>query len=207
MRSPAIVVTGADYDVTGETVTPILTLAAATASVLPGASDVSNRLQIKNVQSCNDRRRRFEDNLAAVFMGFIFVFLICHMPRLLLNIHELIVMKGAMECEKHEKEPFSMWSLIMINVSHFLLVLNSGTNILIYCWMSTKFRNECSKIIQKGTQCKSQENVSSNYFLKARRANSAPPISSANLPKYGHKYLAVPCKSVPFPLNQPNSQV
>ena len=41
----------------------------------------------------NESRRKKEDNLAAVFMGFIIVFLVCHLPRLLLNIHELATIR------------------------------------------------------------------------------------------------------------------
>ena len=41
----------------------------------------------------NERRRIFEDNLAAVCMGFVLVFLMCHLPRLMLNIHELITIE------------------------------------------------------------------------------------------------------------------
>jgi hypothetical protein len=38
-------------------------------------------------------RRKKEDNLAGIFMGFIIVFLVCHLPRLLLNIHELATIR------------------------------------------------------------------------------------------------------------------
>lgn len=41
------------------------------------------------VVTANDARRRVESNLAAIMMGYVLVFLICHAPRLLLNIHEL----------------------------------------------------------------------------------------------------------------------
>ena len=44
-------------------------------------------------QVTNESRRKKEDNLAAVFMGFIIVFLVCHLPRLLLNIHELATIR------------------------------------------------------------------------------------------------------------------
>ena len=70
--------------------------------------------------------------------------------RLLLNIHELITIKEAMMCGKqgHPYHPFSVWSMVTISISHFLLVLNSATNILVYCLLSSKFREECSKIFK-----------------------------------------------------------
>ena len=67
--------------------------------------------------------------------------------RLLLNIHELITIKEAMMCGKQGHHPFSVWSMVTISISHFLLVLNSATNILVYCLLSSKFREECSKIL------------------------------------------------------------
>lgn len=122
--------------------TAVLTLAAAAATA------TNSRLQLRHVQHCNERRRLFEDNLAAVCMGFVLVFLVCHFPRLLLNIHELITIKEAMMCGEQGHHPFSVWSMVTISVSHFLLVLNSATNILVYCLLSSKFREECHKIIK-----------------------------------------------------------
>ena len=65
----------------------MLTIAAAAATA------TNNRLQLRHVQHCNEKRRIFEDNLAAVCMGFVLVFLVCHVPRLLLNIHELVTIE------------------------------------------------------------------------------------------------------------------
>ena len=58
------------------TTSAVLTLAAATATTA-----ANSRLQLRAVQHCNERRRIFEDNLAAVCMGFVLVFLVCHFPR------------------------------------------------------------------------------------------------------------------------------
>jgi hypothetical protein len=44
---------------------------------------------------------------------------------------------------------FSLWSLVLISISHFLLVLNSSINILIYCLLSSKFREECKVLFTK----------------------------------------------------------
>lgn len=96
----------------------------------------------------NESRRKKEDNLAVIFMGFIMVFLICHLPRLLLNIHELVTIQHAMECQGRGFHAFPLWSHIMISLSHLLLVINSATNILIYCCLSSKFREECRRVFR-----------------------------------------------------------
>ena len=90
--------------------------------------------------------------MAVIFMGFILVFLVCHLPRLLLNIHELATIQHAMECQKVGLQPFPLWSLITISLSHVLLVINSSTNIFIYCFLSSKFREECAKLYQSVCQ-------------------------------------------------------
>ena len=64
--------------------------------------------------SVNESRRKKEDNMAIIFLGFITVFLICHLPRLLLNIHELFTIQGAIMCMEANKKPFPIWSLVMI---------------------------------------------------------------------------------------------
>ncbi len=58
-----------------------MSAAAATSTAPPGGVTV------------NESRRKKEDNLAVIFMGFIIVFLVCHLPRLLLNIHELATIR------------------------------------------------------------------------------------------------------------------
>ncbi|QQP42186.1 Uncharacterized protein FKW44_016772, partial [Caligus rogercresseyi] len=89
-------------------------------------------------QHVNETRSKKEDNLAVIFMAFILVFLICHLPRLLLNIHELLTIADTMECKKRGIYRFSLLSMVSISVSHFLLVVNSSTNIIIYCALSSK---------------------------------------------------------------------
>ncbi len=116
----------------------------------------------RSVHNVNERRRRFEDNLAAIFMGFALVFLLCHLPRLLLNIHELLTIKYALECTRRGQQGFSLWSLVLISVSHVLLVLNSSINILIYCLLSSKFREECAALVRR----------------MSRRAASAAPTAN-----------------------------
>ena len=203
--SPEIVVTSADYDVSSGMAASVLTLAATSASA------TNNRLKLRHVQSVNEKRRSFEDNLAAIFMGFVSVFLICHFPRLFLNIHELIVMEDAMKCQETNQEPFSLWSLILINVSHFLLVLNSSTNILVYCFMSSKFRKECSKFhlsCKNSSCCNKQTNgLPSSYSMSSRRkwntvpsnAQKSSNVSKNNSMEFNKQYLKVPSRSSPLP--------
>ena len=88
-------------------------------------------------------RRKNEDNLAIIFMGIILIFLICHFPRIINSLYEVATIHKSLLCAKARKPQFSLWSLMMISISHVLLVFNSATNMLVYCLLSSKFRSEC----------------------------------------------------------------
>lgn len=88
----------------------------------------------------NVNRRRMEDNLAMIFMGIVLVFLVCHFPRIVLALHETMVIKDAMSCSKNGENLFPFWALIFSHFSHLLLVLNCSVNSIIYCLLSSKFR-------------------------------------------------------------------
>ena len=56
-------------------------------------------------------RRKQEDNLAIVFMGIVLVFLVCHTPRNLLSLVEMVIIKEAMECQGMGMHAFPVWTL------------------------------------------------------------------------------------------------
>ena len=112
---------------------------------------------------------------ASIFMGYILVFLVCHSPRLMLNIYELFTIRQAMQCQAVGFTPFPVWpqvslnsvtfqswSLIAIVAAHpqvftafseLFLVLNSSINILIYSLLSSRFRDEVVKGVGRIRRC------------------------------------------------------
>ncbi len=53
---------------------------------------------------------------AVVFMGIVGVFLLCHVPRVLLNMHETWVWDEAMGCMNRGKPGFPMWATLMVTL-------------------------------------------------------------------------------------------
>ena len=85
-------------------------------------------------------RRRRDDNLSIVLMLIVVVFLICNLPRLILNMHEITVNQDVNRCQQTDLGGFPVWSIALGFVSHVLLVFNSSINLLIYCMVGAKFR-------------------------------------------------------------------
>ncbi len=45
-----------------------------------------------------NKQRASEMNLAAVLLCIVFLFLVCHFPRILLNVHEFFMLDDMIEC-------------------------------------------------------------------------------------------------------------
>ena len=102
----------------------------------------------------NENRRKAEDKLAVIFLVIILGFIFCHMPRVALDAHEIFTLEHYNKC-KAARMPnsFPAWSYVAINVSHLCLVINATMNMYIYCYMSTRFREELFKMAAKIKQC------------------------------------------------------
>ena len=48
-----------------------------------------------------------------VFMGLVGVFFLCHILRVALNVHEMLVIDHAMRCFEAGKQGFPLWSLVV----------------------------------------------------------------------------------------------
>jgi hypothetical protein len=105
-------------------------------------------------------RRSMEDNLAIIFMGIGAVFLVCHMPRLVLSLHEMWIINDTLKCIKAGMKIFPLWALILSHISHLFLVINSSVNSLIYCMVSSSFR-KAAMIKAKKFGCVKNEPVGS----------------------------------------------
>ena len=95
------------------------------------------------------QRRLHEDHLAMIFLGFILVFLVCHLPRILLDIHELATHEHYQQCREVRLLDFPFYITISIIISHIALVLSSATNLIIYCSLSSTYRTELYDMFSK----------------------------------------------------------
>ena len=68
---------------------------------------------IAGIQMSHERTRKrntqraSEMNLALVLICIVFIFIVCHIPRIVLNIHEVFMLDESIECEKKHGRKFT----------------------------------------------------------------------------------------------------
>ena len=96
------------------------------------------------------RQGRAEDRTAMIFVCITLTFIISHIPRLILDSHELINLDIANACQNGRmKDIAPAWTFILIYISHFCLALNATLNMVIYGFMSGEFRKELKSFIDR----------------------------------------------------------
>ena len=78
-----------------------------------------------------------EVNLATVLICIVIMFLLCHSPRLIINLAEFIISKSYSDCDQFRPPA---WFLCLTSFMHWLLIVNSSSNFIIYCFMGQKFK-------------------------------------------------------------------
>ena len=65
------------------------------------------------INSVTESKQNHEDNMARVFMGIILLFLVCHLPRCILDTYALIHRDPSCKIGKDGDIRFTLWFLIM----------------------------------------------------------------------------------------------
>ena len=81
--------------------------------------------------------------MAMVLIGIVVTFLICHSLRIVLSVHEAIIIRSAMLCDKNGKRAFPVWAHIVRSFSDLFLVINVSTNSIVYFSLNSTFRKGC----------------------------------------------------------------
>lgn len=109
-----------------------------------------------NAKSSRETHRATEDRLAVIFLVMILAFIFCHLPRVGIDVHEIITIHQTNFCKEANMNVFPAWTFVAVYISHFCLVVNATVNMYIYCFMSPLFRDEVWQVFQdfKPTFCK-----------------------------------------------------
>jgi hypothetical protein len=89
-----------------------------------------------------------EKTLYMTFVCLTITFLLCHMPRIVLNVYEVPMTKRRRICKYLFKRPFysPSWVLILSSVEKLTLIINSSINFIFYCLVGKAFRQQMCKV-------------------------------------------------------------
>ncbi|XP_040583670.1 FMRFamide receptor [Lepeophtheirus salmonis] len=97
---------------------------------------------INNQNSNSFNNSNHEKSLYITFFCLTTTFLICHLPRVLLNIHELNKNHLQNYCKKVYDTNYNPpeWTYLSTFVEKILLIFNSSVNFIFYCLVGKRFR-------------------------------------------------------------------
>ena len=104
--------------------------------------------QLRPTPPANNRQTA-EDKTVIIFLFITLVFIICHSPRMILDINELFNLKNTNDCYAKNMPHVHLWIFIMMHVSHFCLVLNASLNMVVYGFLCPSFQKEFKSIFSR----------------------------------------------------------
>ncbi|XP_023330932.1 FMRFamide receptor [Eurytemora carolleeae] len=160
---------------------PILTLSSLNLFIYSAIRSTKQRFVGHN----QGRSGHGELNLASVIIIIVLIFVICHLPRMVLAILAVVKVNEPVTCMEHfhfyHPPPPSLHILPLytlctmqssiLSISHLLLLINSSINFLIYCAVATRFRVFMKRFIM----CESRE-LTSNPPFGVTRLVEAPLV-------------------------------
>lgn len=110
-----------------------------TYSVIKRRQRLKNRPQL-NIKACLAKEE--EAKKARILFVIVFIFIMCNLLRVILNVEETVSMRAYQNAAKQGCNSVPLWALVMNTCSQFLLTLNATCGVLIYCAMSQDFRQQ-----------------------------------------------------------------
>ena len=111
-------------------------------------SNIANEVHLLTVEenpvcraSFSAERKANEAKHAVILFIIVLLFFICHTPRVIINIHELVYLDLLKRGMENDCDKYPILAFIFTSISNFLLTVNSSSNFYIYCFMCSTFRN------------------------------------------------------------------
>ena len=106
----------------------------------------------------NQSSNHSDTTMATLLFSIVIIFLVCHSPKLVLNIYE-----GIQMVRDDEPNFWPEWANVLSMVSHLLLAINSSINFVIYTARDQKFRQALLLLFR----CKKKPQKTANIALKS----------------------------------------
>jgi hypothetical protein len=104
----------------------------------------------------NDKMKVF------ILFSIVFILIICHALRVVLNIEEFIDLTRFKEQQKRGCNYRKFWSAVVVRISQLLIIMNSSTNFFIYVCMDKGFQ----KVLRNGWCFRSEVQTYNNKIKK-----------------------------------------
>ena len=104
----------------------------------------------KEVIKLRKRKEKQESSLCIILIFIVLTFFICHLPRLLLNIHEIWTLEQVKYCLHIQitiMGGFPVWAILLGYISNVLMVINSSANLVIYFIIGANMRQQIRNIL------------------------------------------------------------
>ena len=90
-----------------------------------------------------------EKALYVTFFCLTTTFLVCHLPRIIINIYEVPMSRDRQICENELKRHYFLpsWLIILSYFEKLALIFNCSINFVFYCFASKMFKKQMIKII------------------------------------------------------------
>ena len=90
-----------------------------------------------------------EKALYVTFFCLTTTFLVCHLPRLILNIYEVTMSTDRQICEELHKRPYFQpsWVIILSYFEKMAMIFNCSINFVFYCFASKMFKKQLMTVI------------------------------------------------------------
>ena len=88
-----------------------------------------------------------EEKLFFIFSSISLLFLVCHLPRFVLDLNEAIFQKEWIECLVAGYSSVPLWALQLGDIRNQFLTINSSLNSAIYCLLSRKYRTQSKQAL------------------------------------------------------------
>ena len=97
----------------------------------------------------NNNKRQADEKQTFTLFAIVFLFAICHILRITLNIDEFIHIEQILSEREIGCPGARFWALWAVSISEIMLQINSGSNFFLYCLFNETFRQELkSQIIR-----------------------------------------------------------
>lgn len=77
-----------------------------------------------------------------ILFAIVFIFLICTLPRIVLNTYEMVSIQSIRDNLYNECFRLPLWVMVTTSFTYILATLNSSINFVVYCIMYSAFRRE-----------------------------------------------------------------